>query len=115
MDFSNITRLGISDVDPGAIIGQPSPDAFKPIPYMPLTEPLQKVDFNQIMMTTPNDEFVKTTANENKEVDKNISKESKEPKKINYKKLLGISSLVLLALFGGAKLINLVKKAVKKP
>ena len=112
MDFSNVTRLGITSIDPGAIIGQPSPDAFKPIPRLPLTEPIQQPNFSQIMVTNSNDKFVKTDATpENKAAEE---KAAKEPKKRNYKKILGIGSLGILACFGGAKLINLIKKAVKK-
>ena len=110
-DYSNLTRLGILDVDPGAVLGQPSPNAFKPLPYLPLNEPLQKPDFSAVSGALTNDTFVHQNKNQkriNKKSGQDINSltPEKEKKSFNWKKCLGITSIALLAIFGVPKLIK---------
>ena len=117
-DYSNLTRLGILDVDPGAVLGQPSPNAFKPLPYLPLHEPLQKPDFSAVSGFTQNDTFVRQKKNK-KAINKsgeetNSLPQKKERKKFNWAKAVGIASFWALVLLGLPKLIKNFPGCIKK-
>jgi len=110
-DYSNLTRLGILTVDPGSTIyGKPSPNAYKPLPYPPLEEPLQKPDFSLITGGVKGDTF----APKGKNKDANQLNPEKKQRNFNWKKFVGITSIALLALFGLPKLIKKVPELIKK-
>ena len=107
-DYSNLVNLGIVRVDPGAILGHPSPGVGRPLPYLPLNEPLQKPDFSRIpnLAISNDDTYLNAEKGGKNNKTAKSPKKPKEPRNFNWKKFLGITSIVLLAIFGLPKLIK---------
>lgn len=125
MDYSNLTRLGICTMDPGAVFGHPSPNAFEPIPqpgvwtpYLNMGAPSMIPPITQSYIPKSRKPEIQKSEIQKPEIQKPSVPAQNETteqtaQKTDYRKVLGVSSVVLLATAGVAKLVQVIKKIPK--